>query len=514
MKFATSARGMVVAAHPLAAEAGARVLEEGGNAADAAVAVSLVLNVVEPQASGLGGGGFMMIRLPDGRIEVIDSRSKVSSLLTADRVYSRGKPLPWVSKSGPMSIGVPGLGRALDYVLRTYGSKPLRRLVEPAIRAAEEGFEVSETFRHCANMFEGVLRHYPETCAIYMKDGRLMKPGERLVQKDLAKTLRRIADVGFEDLYTGELGRRMTAAVNQTGPVWGQNDLAGYTIEIRRPLRATVEGYEIATTPPPSRGGVGILQTLLRWRTVRPKRDTVEYITFFARTFREIFTRLDTLVGDPALFPVTNEQLLASPGTTHYSIVDRAGTIVTASQTIGHFFGSGLVVPGTGILLNDDLTDMDPRPGRPNSIDAGKRPVANMAPTIVERGGRPAFALGTPGATRIFPALSQVIANVIGYGMSLEAAVAAPRVHWEAGTVWVEGGIPAEAVAAARKALSEPVEQRGCNDLYFGGVHAVAFQDGRIVGVADPRRDGVARAVGADSGPESSTGAGEQTLAH
>lgn len=494
MKVARSPKGMVVAAHPLAAEAGREILAEGGNAVEAAVAVSLALGVVEPFASGLGGGGFMIVS-PSGSIgktEVLDGRAKVSSLLTEEYVYPRGVMLPWVPKIGPLSVAVPGLGRLLDAALKKYGRKmPLARLARRAIALAADGFEVGEVYVYCSSLFESTVRSTPECARIFYNNGARFKPGERLVQKDLARTLRIVAERGFEACYTGEVGLAMARAVNATGPVWGRDDLARYEVKVRPPLCADVAGHRVATTPPPSRGGAGILRTLLRYDP-----DPVN----LARLLRAVFRELDPVIGDPDLMPVDLSKLTEGPqgppgggGTSHFVVVDSEGTVVSMSQTIGHFFGSGVVAQGYGVLLNDDLSDMERFPGHPNSIAAGKRSVANMAPTIVFRQGRPRLAVGTPGSLRIFPALAQVIGNVLFQGMDLERAVAAGRVHWEDNRFFFEGDLPEEVRARARRELDQPVSERRKQDLFFGGVHGVEIlDDGTIVGVADPRRDGVA----------------------
>jgi gamma-glutamyltranspeptidase/glutathione hydrolase len=494
MKVARSRKGMVVAAHPLAAEAGREILAEGGNAVEAAVAVSLALGVVEPFASGLGGGGFMIVS-PSGSIgktEVLDGRAKVSSLLTEEYVYPRGVMLPWVPKIGPLSVAVPGLGRLLDAALKKFGRKmPLPRLARRAIALAADGFEVGEVYVYCSSLFESTVRSTPECARIFYNNGARFKPGERLVQKDLARTLRIVAERGFEACYTGEVGLAMARAVNATGPVWGRDDLARYEVKVRPPLCADVAGHRVATTPPPSRGGAGILRTLLRYDP-----DPVN----LARLLRAVFRELDPVIGDPDLMPVDLSKLAegsqgppSGGGTSHFVVVDSEGTVVSMSQTIGHFFGSGVVAQGYGVLLNDDLSDMERFPGHPNSIGAGKRSVANMAPTIVFRQGRPRLAVGTPGSLRIFPALAQVIGNVLFQGMDLERAVAAGRVHWEDNRFFFEGDLPEEVRARARRELDQPVSERRKQDLFFGGVHGVEIlDDGTIVGVADPRRDGVA----------------------
>jgi gamma-glutamyltranspeptidase/glutathione hydrolase len=494
MKVARSDKGMVVAAHPLAAEAGREVLAEGGNAVEAAVAVSLALGVVEPFASGLGGGGFMIVS-PSGSIgktEVLDGRAKLSSLMTEEYVYPRKVMLPWVPKIGPFSAAVPGLARLLDTALKKYGRKvPLPKLARRAIGLASDGFEVGDVFVYCSSLFESTVRSSPECAKIFYNNGVRYKVGERLVQKDLARTLRLVAERGFESCYTGEVGLALTRAANATGPVWGRDDLARYDVKVRPPLWADVAGHRIATTPPPSRGGAGIIQTLLRYDP-----DPVA----LARTIRSVFRELDPAVGDPDLSPVDLTRLTEGPqgppaggGTSHFVVVDSEGTVVSMSQTIGHFFGSGVVAQGYGVLLNDDLSDMERFPGHPNSIGANKRSVANMAPTIVFRNGKPRLSLGTPGSVRIFPAMAQVIGNVLFGKMDLERAVAAGRVHWEENRFFIEGDFPEEVRERARRELDPPVSERRAQDLFFGGVHAVEIlEDGTIVGVADPRRDGVA----------------------
>lgn len=494
MKVARSQKGMVVAAHPLAAEAGREVLAEGGNAVEAAVAVSLTLGVVEPFASGLGGGGYMMVSPSGalGRTEILDGRAKLSSLMTEEYVYPKRVMLPWVAKIGPMSAAVPGLGRLLGLALQKYGRKvPLPKLAKRAITLASDGFEVGEVFVYCSSLFESTVRSFPECAKTFYNNGVRFKAGERLVQKELARTLRIVADRGFEVCYTGEVGLALMRAANVTGPVWGRDDLAKYEVKVRPPLFADVAGHRVATNPPPSRGGAGIAQTLLRY-----DKDPVK----LARTIRTVFRELDPVIGDPEVMKVDLAKLVEGPsgpppggGTTHFVVVDGEGTVVTMSQTIGHFFGSGVMAQGYGILLNDDISDMERKPGHPNSIGPNKRSVSNMAPTIVFRGGRPRLALGTPGSVRIFPAMAQVIGNVLFQGMDLEAAVAAGRVHWEDGRFFFEGDFDDETRARAKRELDQPVDERRKQDLFFGGVHGVEIHDdGTVVGVADPRRDGVA----------------------
>ena len=485
---------MVVAAHPLAAEAGRDLLASGGNAVEAAVAVSLALGVIEPFASGLGGGGFMMIA-PQGRLSetlVIDGRGKLSSLAAEEYIYPKGVMLPWVPKTGPMSVAVPGLGRMLNLALERFGRRlPFARLAEPAIRLAADGFTVGDVFVYCSSLFEGTVRSTPECARIYYNKGARFQSGELLVQTDLARTLRIVAEQGFESCYTGEIGDAIQRTINATGPIWGDDDLARYEAKIRAPLLAEIAGHQIVTTQPPSRGGAGIIRTLQNY-----DKDPVRLAPVLRATFRE----LHPLVGDPDGLEIDPSQLLAGlaapapgGGTTHFVVVDGEGTLVTMSQTLGHFFGSGVVVEGYGIVLNDDISDMERKPGHPNSVGANKRPVANMAPTIVFRDSRPCLALGTPGSLRIFPAMAQVIGKILFEGMDLGSAVAAGRIHWEENRYFFEGDIDPAIRARARQELDQPVDERRSQDLFFGGIHAVAIgEDGIITGVADPRREGVA----------------------
>lgn len=508
-KIAQSKAGMVVAAHPLAAEAGREILAEGGTAVDAAAAVSLAIGVVEPFASGLGGGGYLLVALggdPEKTVAV-DFRGITSSIQTEEHFYPKGATLPWTPKIGPSSATVPGLGRALDLALLKWGSgMPLARLARKAIDLAEGGFEVSEVYAYVSGLFEGTLRSFPDAARIFMKDGRRYRAGERLVQADLARTLKRIASAGFEDLFTGEIGRAMTEAANATGPAWGDADLEKYAVKTREPLRGEVAGARIATMGPPSRGGAGILASLARFERLglaKMGHNTERTIPLLGETFRDLFHKLEPVIGDPDVFDVDLKSLdlappgsapvSGSPGTTHFTIVDRAGTVVSMSQTIGHFFGSGVVVPGWGILLNDDISDMDRRPGGRNSVGPSRRSVSNMAPTIVFRGARPWLALGTPGSLRIFPAMAQVLANALLYGFDLEHSVAAGRIHWEDETLWLEGDIDGEVRRQVGEAWKGRVVERRPRDLFFGGVHAVSIDsNGTITGVADPRRDGIA----------------------
>ncbi len=499
MRISQSKEGMVVAAHPLAAEAGREVLREGGNSVDAALAVSLTLAVVEPQASGLGGGGFMMVS-PQGDPEktvVIDGRGKTPSLAREDYIYPEGVFLPWAPKTGPMSATIPGLGRMLSHAAASFGSgMPLARLAERARQHARDGFEVGKVFGYCTALFEATLRNSPAASQIYFRDGNRIPPGGKLVQEDLAETLDRIVAEGFEILYHGDVAQAMLNAVNTSGPVWGKSDLADYQVRVRKPVDAMIAGVRVETTGPPSRGGVGMLHALASLEGVSqdPTARTLHLLTEMERLFRA----MTPVIGDPDMVEMdldlggTGSPPPSGGGTTHFTIVDREGTIVTMSQTIGHFFGSAVMVPGHGIVLNNDISDMERSPGLPNSIGPSKRPVANMAPTILFANEKK-IALGSPGSLRIFPALTCVLDRLLYQGMGLEEAIRAARIHWEEGSAFLEGDFAPEVHQQVSERFPGPVVKRRVQDLFFGGVHAVEkSENGNLLGVADPRRDGVA----------------------
>jgi gamma-glutamyltranspeptidase/glutathione hydrolase len=462
---------IVTAAHPIAARAGREILLQGGNAVDAAVAVSAALGVVEPFASGLGGGGFMMIapRGDPAKLAILDGRGVTSELAAEDRFYPKGLPAPMLPRTGPMAPSIPGLGRMLALALREHGSgMPLDRILDPAIRAARDGFDAGPLYRYATAINEWALRANPEAARIFLR-------ADRVVQTDMARTLSIVARDGFEALYAGEIGAAVLRAINATGSVWSARDLADYEVKRRVPLEARTRGCDVYTTPPPSRGGRGILLSL-------EKIERPDDPLHLADVFQEVLTHIDGEVGDPDR---------ASPSTTHLTILDDAGTLVALTQTHTHFFGSGFVPPGTGLLLNDDLAEMSKTPGGPNSVRPRRRPISNMAPTMVFRDGRPILAMGSPGFYRIISAQTQMLLNLVHHRLSAADAVARPRVHGEDGKIFLEGHHAADVIEQVRRRATRPVVVRPRLDPFFGGIHAIHFGPDGPVGIADPRRDGV-----------------------
>jgi gamma-glutamyltranspeptidase/glutathione hydrolase len=507
---AASPRGAVATAHPLASEAAAQVLREGGNAVDAAVTAALVLAVVEPQSSGLGGGGFALVHLArEGRVVALDFREVAPAAATPDmfaegadarglRPEARGpKPEAPPSLDGGRAVAVPGAVKGYAELARRFGTRPLARFAEPAARIAERGFPVNLHYVRAARQRLPCLAARPATARLFLArdaGGRPAPPapGWSLVQPDLARTLRLLGR-DPEAFYRGELAARIARAARDDGGVLTAADLAAYRTRERAPLEGRYRGHRIVSMPLPSSGGailIALLQALEheepRAGGYRPER--------FLHAMMEIEKRLyarRARLGDPAFVPSSAEEVaeLVSPAyaarlaagvgeraaaveappppregaqTTHLAVIDAAGNAVSLTSTVNHRFGSCVVVPGTGILLNDEMDDFDRAPGAPNAFGAvgtganapapGKIPLSSMAPTLVfAPGGRLWLAVGSPGGTTIPTTVAQVISHLVDDGMSLSQAVAAPRLHhqWQPDALQVEpGGLEAETARA------------------------------------------------------------------
>jgi gamma-glutamyltranspeptidase/glutathione hydrolase len=496
-----ASKAMVVAAHPLAAEAGVAMLKAGGNAVDAAVATAFALNAAEPFASGIGGGGFMLIHM---------------------------------ARTGKTTVvGVPGMLAGWSYALAKYGTKSLSQAAARAIEIAEQGFPVSDTFSAInKEEYEKILKNAGETTC-YLNGGLPYEPGEVYRNPDLAGTLRLICEKGIAEFYTGTIARKIVAAVQAAGGIMTLSDLAAYApIEVE-PLLGAYKGYEIRTAPPPATGGLHLLQLLAiaePWPLRSWGHNSVPTIHHLSEAMRFIFADKDRYDGDPESVVVPVRELLApaaisrirsaiaddriagaypfsrfdalqekKESTTHVCVVDAEGNIVALTQSIQNFFGTGIVPEGTGFLLNDQMGDFSINPESPNAPSGGRRPVSNMTPLILFRDGRPVLALGSPGGTRIFPSLAQILFNIIEHGMPLDAAIEAPRffsysVEGRPRPISVESRLDASTIAGL-KALGNAVTVRQPYDKYFGGAHAIMIlrDRGILLGGADSRRDGVGR---------------------
>ena len=528
-KIATGRTGMVASATPLATEIGLQILEQGGNAVDAAVATAFALGVAEPAASGLGGGGFILIRMANGQIAFIDYREMAPAASRPDMYLDAdGKVRPGATIVGHLAPGVPGTLAGLHMALTRYGTMSLPQVMAPAIALAERGYAVPKTMAGLIRDNIDKINKFPAAAAVYTKKGLPYDVGDHIVLRDLASTYRKIARGGPDAFYKGEIADALVAEMRRGRGLITNADLAAYQPKLRTPVRSTYRGYEIISSPPPSSGGTHVIEALNileGFNVAQMGLLTPETLHVTAEALKRSFADRAKYMADPDFVRVpvagltskayaerlrkTIDLTRASPSvapgepepggkvgnTSHISVVDRAGNIVALTQTINYFFGSGVLIPGTGIMMNNEMDDFVPIPGSANSVQPGKRPLSSMAPTLVLKDGKPFMTLGTPGATRIISALTMIIMNIVDFKMDIQSAIEAPRIHAMTRDIFLESRIP-QATQDALKALGHPLQVRGAMDLYFGGAQGVMIApNGTLFGGADPRRDGFARGL-------------------
>ena len=523
--------GMVAAAHPLAAQAGVEILKKGGNAIDAAVATAFALNAVEPNSSGLGGGGFMLVRFAKtGEIVVIDYREHAPAAATKDMFVSEQAKKEYWSKAGGKAVAVPGNLMGLTTALEKYGTMTLAEVTAPAIFYMENGFEVTETLSNMikSNFDKITACSDPEKIA-YFKNGLPLETGDILTQHDLAKTYQEILDKGNEYFYGGELGKKIVDAVQAQGGIMTIDDLKAYNPYIRKPVVGNYRGYDIYSMCPPSSGGTHLIQILNimeNFDIANMKYHGPTHVSIMAEGMKMAFADRTKYMGDPGFVKDIPIEWLTSkkyakfladqikiiepkqeiptsePGqyegnsTSHICAIDSESNVVSLTQTINHFFGSGIIVPDVGIIMNDEMDDFSKNPDSPNAPEPGKIPLSSMSPSIIEKDGEPFMILGTPGGTRIFTAMVQIISNVIDFGMGMDEALEAARMHCytsggKAKSIRVESRIPNITVETLRF-LGNEVDIKGAYDPYFGGAQGIMVIDGILYGGGDSRRDGVA----------------------
>ena len=529
----------IASAHALATQAGFDAIDAGGNAFDAAVAVSAALAVVEPISSGLGGGGFFLLHDADtGRDVFIDARETAPAASAGEGVYldADGKLDRDRATNGPWAAGIPGLPAALVHVAQEYGRLPLQRTLAPAIRLAREGFPVYERLERGYRARAKVMERYSGTRAVYLADGDPPEVGETLKQPELARTLESIARDGFDGFYRGDIAQRLLAGVEAEGGRWMAEELAGYRVREREPLRFDYNGWQVVTAPPPSSGGVALaqmLQILSAWEldtlpeaqrvhlTVEAMRRAYRDRTFYlgdpdfvdmplalltdpdyaaglrATIHPDKATPSDLLSGQPT--PLEDEE------TTHFSIIDAEGNRVAVTQTVNLLFGSGLVPPGTGVLLNNEMDDFALKPGTPNAfgvmgfdanaVEPGKRMLSSMTPSFMVSDEQVAV-LGTPGGSRI---ITMVLLGMLGYADGLDAAnvAALPRYHhqWMPDEVSAETGALSLDVAAALEAMGHSVKRPpdevtgGASSHTWGNLQTVSWDrvENTLEAASDPR---------------------------
>jgi gamma-glutamyltranspeptidase/glutathione hydrolase len=507
-------RGVVAAGHTLSAEAGAAVLREGGNAVDAAVAAVLMSFVAESPLTGPGAGGFMLVHTAAGEDHLLDffvaapgkalDGVEPAALEPIDVHFT--EEAVQVFNIGPSSCGVYGTPAGLAEALERFGSVPLSALVERPARTARDGFEVTPIVASLLVILEPILTSRPEGRAIYAPEGRLLRAGETVRMPEVGDLLERLGREGHGFLYEGDVAARVSEYVLERGGLLTQQDLAGYEVIEREPARAHYRGRDVLTNPPPSSGGIliayslDLLERLGRGSDVRTLVEVMDQ-TNKART--EEFQQglhsegyLERFLAREALESAASEVGSRLGSTTHVAVLDADGAC--ASVTCSNGSGSGVIVPGTGIHLNNMLGEEDLNPHGFHLHEPGRRIPSMMAPTVVLRDGQAEVALGSAGSNRIRSAILQTIVRVVDEGLPAEAAVSAPRVHYEGLAVEAEPGVDAEALRALEREGMRVQRFRERN-LYFGGVQAVARdpETGELSGGGDPRRGGAAVVVAA-----------------
>jgi gamma-glutamyltranspeptidase/glutathione hydrolase len=528
--------GMVATREAHATDIGLAVLESGGNAIDAAVAVGFALAVTHPAAGNIGGGGFLLARFADGRTTFIDFRERAPERASRDMYIGPDGKATVESVTGYRASGVPGTVRGLELAHQKYGRKRWAELVDPAVHLAADGFRVSYGLARGLRSEHVTERlgRFPESKRIFLRDGKLYDAGERLAQPELAGTLERIRDRGAKDFYEGETAELLAADMKAHGGLITLDDLKNYRAIERTPLTGAYRGYAIVTAPPPSSGGVGILQMLGVLEGSGYERagfGSAAELHFLAETMRRYFADRSEYMGDPDFYHVPVAGLLSPryiaglrqsidrehatpsaslhPGkveayessqTTHYSIVDAEGNAVAVTYTLNNGYGSAVTATKLGFLLNDEMDDFAAKPGEPNlfgliqgeanDIQPRKTPLSSMTPTMVLRDGKLYLVVGSPGGPTIINTVLEVILNVLDFQMNVADAVDAPRLHhqWMPDVLRLERGFSPDTVALL-KARGHYVEFEDGQ----GEVAAIRIQDGWLEGDADPRTEGTAK---------------------
>ncbi len=529
----TAQHGMVVAQESRAALIGAEVLKRGGNAVDAAVAVGFAMAVTYPRAGNIGGGGFMLIHLARKNQDIaIDYRETAPAATTRETfLNAKGEADPAKSREQGLAIGVPGTVAGLTHALEKYGSGKfkLAQLIAPAIDLARHGYKVGDEFEETGRSSIARMARWPSTAKLFLKpDGSLIARGTLLVQSDLAATLDAISRHGPRAFYEGPIADKISAAVREAGGLMTSDDLKNYKAVERPVLRGSYRGLRIVSMPPPSSGGVVLLEMLNVLEGFKLKADDPDSTHLMVEAMRYAYADRAHLLGDPDFVKAPIAGLLskryaatvrakidrqrATPSdkikaadpagfegdnTTHYSVVDRFGNAVANTYTINLSYGVGLIAEGTGVLLNNQLDDFAAAPGVPNAFGLvgyeanepgpNKRPLSSMTPTIVLRNGKPVIVTGSPGGSRIITAVLQVLLNVIDYRMAIAEAVHAPRIHhqWLPDETMVEAGVSPTLIKA--------LQARGHNVKVwptFTSTPSIVVTPQGLIGAADTRTRG------------------------
>ena len=531
------ANGMVSSQNAHASEVGAQVLADGGNAIDAAVAVGFALAVTLPRAGNLGGGGFMLVHdAESGETVAIDYREEAPRRAGRDMFLDKDGNVDMdKARFSHLSAGVPGTVAGLWRAHQDYGRLPWRRVVEPAMQLARDGFEVTYDLAGLLAARKDRMCRFEAACRYFYKaDGEPYEPGERFTQPDLAETLKAIAEQGPDAFYKGVIAKQIVAEMERGGGLVDADSLAAYEPVVRDAARGTYRGYEVLTMPPPSSGGIHIVQMLNileNFPMAEFGSGSADAVHALTETARLAFADRSKHLGDPDYYDVPAEWLMSkayarqlaatidmkrarpssevapgvppayeSPDTTHFSVIDRDGNVVSNTTTLNFSFGSGIAVSGAGFLLNNEMDDFSAKAGVPNAygllggeanqVESGKRPLSSMTPTIVLDDGKAWFATGSPGGSRIITTVLQMVVNVIDHGMNIAEAEAAPRMHhqWYPDVLQLESGFSPDTIRI--------LEARGhtiaAAQWSMGSLQTVAWKDGVFRGSSDPRRPNAA----------------------
>jgi gamma-glutamyltranspeptidase/glutathione hydrolase len=520
--------GIVVADNELASSAGMEILKRGGNAVDAAVATAFALAVVDQASSGLGGGGFMVLYdAKERRAHALDFRETAPEAARAELYSRNGKPSRELSVTGALAVAVPGEVAGLLQAARRFGTLPLQDLLAPAIRYAPEGFPLDATLRYAIDRQQGAIKKFPDLARIYMPKGEVPGEGEIIRQPELGDTLKAVASKGAESFYQGWVADAITETIKKEGGMLGVEELRQYKAVWREPLIGSYRKRTVVTMPPPSSGGIAILEMLnvLEGHELsKLPHNSPTYLHLLTEVLKHAFADRAQYLGDPDFVSAPVARLVSkdyagwirariSPaktqpgkfyglahfkgeqgGTTHFSVIDRNGNAVACTLSVNTRFGSKLLIPKTGIVMNNTMDDFAIYPTgnvyglagtEANSLQAKKRPLSSMSPTIILRGERPELIVGAAGGPRIISATLQTILNIIDYRMPVDKAVNAARIHhqWMPERLDVENDLAQE----TRRSL----ERRGHalrESRALGVVQAIVAERGRISGAADPRK--------------------------
>lgn len=527
-------QGMVVGPERLAAEVGQEILRQGGNAVDAAVATGFALAVTYPQAGNLGGGGFMLIHLAEPNKQVfIDYREMAPSRADRDMYLDDAGEVDRESLYfSHLSAGVPGTVAGLLHALENYGTMTVRQVLQPSVDLALKGIPVTYALHSAIGSRKERLLQDPGASGSYLIEGETPSLGSTFVQPDLGRVLQSIRDNGRSGFYEGWVAKTIAEAMRDNGGIMSESDLRDYRVVEREPVRGSYHGYDIVSAPPPSSGGTHIIEMLNileGFDLASMGHNSASYIHHVVEAMKIAYADRAAHMGDPDFSPVPVDNLLSkeyaamrrdeinplraraameiqsgtfdddeSTDTTHFSVADTAGNVVANTYTLNFSFGSHIVVPGTGMLLNNEMADFMSKPGTPNAfgliesqaneVAAGKRPLSSMSPTLVFKDGRPWLATGSPGGSLIISTVMQTILNAMTFDMNIAAAAGSARVHhqWMPDTLRLESGISKDTVDKLR-AMGHPVEE---NVRTLGRTQSIMLQNGWFLGATDTRRPG------------------------